>query len=228
MLFTSVTRGTGASCFSSAVASQSALGSSLFSFLFFWYCRFRNHDPRQISVSESSTSGSNLHSSTGPFDIQPLCSFRQVTYWDQFLARGTTRHRQLLGISLHYFRKLPQKVGTEKCSTWLLRNVFKNVFCDRMSCFAHFCCNDSACSPFPATTTILFSQSLSCHTLCSCLEILSNTNNFSNSSRNKFQQVSTYAFCSWDDIFQQNGFPVFPITCASAPNLHPRCRPTPL
>ena len=66
-----------------------------------------------------------------------------------------------------------------------------------------FCWNHSACSLFPATTTQLFSQSLSFHTLCSSLENLSTTDNLCNFWPSKFQQVNTNAFCSWYDIFTQ-------------------------
>ena len=75
------------------------------------------------------------------------------------------------------------------------------------------CWNESACSPFPVTTAQLFSQSPSSHTFCSCLDVLSTTNNLCNFWRSKFQQVSTYAFCSWDDIFTQNW------NCSSPNNL---------
>ena len=69
--------------------------------------------------------------------------------------------------------------------------------------FCRFCWNKPACSPFPATTTQLFSQSLSSHTFRNCLESLSTTNNLCNFWRSKFQQVSTSTFCSWDNIFTQ-------------------------
>ena len=57
---------------------------------------------------------------------------------------------------------------------------------DRLICFV--CWNDSACTPFPATTTQLFFQRLSSHTLCSCLEVLLTTNNLCNLWHNKFQR----------------------------------------
>ena len=84
-----------------------------------------------------------------------------------------------------------------------MRNVCKNVFPRPTDLFCRFCCNDSPHNFFPATTTQLFSQSLFSHTLCSCLEIFSTTNNLCNFWRSKLQQVSTYAFCSWDDMFRQ-------------------------
>ena len=101
-----------------------------------------------------------------------------------------------------------------------MRNVCEN-FCPRPTdLFCRFCWNDSACMPyaygslpFPTTTPQLFSQSLSSHTLCSSLEILSNTNNLCNFWHSKFQQVSTYAFCSWDDIITQKW------NCSSPNNL---------
>ena len=82
-----------------------------------------------------------------------------------------------------------------------MRNVCKNVYLQPTDLFFRFGWNDSARTPFPATTTQLFSQSLSSHILCSCLDILSTTNNLCNFWHSKLQQVSTYAFCSWDDIF---------------------------
>ena len=116
-----------------------------------------------------------------------------------------------------------------------MRNVCEKVSSRPTDLFCRFCWNDSARTPFPATSLPpaapfpqLFSQSLSSHTLCSCLEILSTTNNLCNFWKSKFQQVSTDAFCSWDDIFTQNGIAVLPMTYASAPNPRPRCRPLPL
>ena len=100
----------------------------------------------------------------------------------------------------------------EKC----LQNVSPRL----TDLFCRFCWNDSARTPFSATSrppaapfTQLFSYSLYSHTLCSCLEILSTTNNLCNLWHNKFQQVSTYAFCSWDDIFKQKW------NCSSPNNL---------
>ena len=84
-----------------------------------------------------------------------------------------------------------------------MRNVCKNVSSRPTNLFCWFCWKESARSPFPATTTQLFSKSLSSDTLCSCLEYLSTTNNLCSFWRSKFQQVRTYAFCSWGDIFTQ-------------------------
>ena len=101
-----------------------------------------------------------------------------------------------------------------------MTNVCKNVSSQPTDLFCRFCWNDSVRTPFPATShppaaplIQLFSQSLSSHTLCSCLDILSTTNNLCNFWHSKFQQVSTYAFCSWDDIFTQKW------NCSSPNNL---------
>ena len=115
----------------------------------------------------------------------------------------TTTQGQPLEFSLHDFQNLLQKAGTENCSK---RSMTKN--CWKISSrptglFYKFCRNDSTCNPFPAATTQLFLQSLSSHKICSCLEIFSSTNNLCNFWRSIFNQVSNYAFCSWDDIITQ-------------------------
>ena len=112
-----------------------------------------------------------------------------------------TSHRLQLGRSLQDFKTLPQKVGTDNCClTWSTRNVWKNVSPWRTGLFRRFCWNDS---PLFTATSQLFFQSLLSHTLCSRLEILSTTNNHCDFRHSKVQQVSTYAFCSGDDIFTQ-------------------------
>ena len=101
-----------------------------------------------------------------------------------------------------------------------MRIVCKNVSSRPLDLFCRLCWVDSARTLFPATTTQLFSQSLSSHTLCSCLKFLSTTNNLCNFWHSKFQQVSTYTFCSWDDIFTQKW------NCNSPNNLC-KCTKTP-
>ena len=108
----------------------------------------------------------------------------------------------------------------------ITRHVYWEMFVkmslrDRLICFADFVgmtvftlrfllppCYLSA-APF----TQLFSQSLSSHTLCSCLDNLCTNNNLCNFWHRKFQQISTYAFCSWDDVFTQKW------NCSSPNNL---------
>ena len=101
-----------------------------------------------------------------------------------------------------------------------MRTVCKTVSPRPTDLFCRFCWNDSGRTLLPATLsppaapfTQLFSQSLSSNTLCSCLDILSTTNNLCNFWHSRFQEVSTYAFCSWDDIFTQKW------NCSSPKNL---------
>ena len=116
-----------------------------------------------------------------------------------------------------------------------MRNVCENVSPWPTGLFSRFCWNDSACSLFPASLpyafgslppaapfpfTQLFSQCLSSHTLCSRLERFSTANNLSNLWCSKLQQVSTYAFCSWDDIFTQEWI-------CSPPNNFCKCTESP-
>ena len=87
-----------------------------------------------------------------------------------------------------------------------MRNVCKIVSSRPTDLFCRLCWNDTARSPFPATTTLLFSESLSSHTLCSCLETLSTANSLCNFWHSNFQQISTHAFCSRDDIFTRKQY----------------------
>ena len=84
-----------------------------------------------------------------------------------------------------------------------MRNVCKNVSWRPTDLFCWFCWNDSARTPLPAHFTQLFFQSSLSHTLCSRLEIHFTTNNPCDFWHSEFQQVSTYSFCSWDNIFTQ-------------------------
>ena len=111
-------------------------------------------------------------------------------------------------LSLQDFAILPQKFGTEKCSPLLKKNDCKNVSSRSIGLFYRLRWNESPCSF--ATTTQLFSQSMSSHILCSCLEFPFTTNNLCKFWRSKLKQVSTYAFCSWDDIFTQKWNCSFP------------------
>ena len=111
------------------------------------------------------------------------------------------------------FPETATNVGNETWLAWLMKKVCENV-CSRPTClFCRICWNDLDCSLFLATTTQLFFQSLSSHTFRSCLEILSTTKNLCDFWRSKLQQVSTYAFRSWDDVFAQKW------NCSSPNNL---------
>ena len=132
---------------------------------------------------------------------------------DVFLVRGRTSRRQLLGLSLQVFPKLPQKIATEYCMTLIKRKYCQNVTSRTLGSVCRFSWDDSLCSLFPATTTQLFSHSPSSRTLFSCFETVSTTNEFYNFWRSKFQQVSTHAFCSQDDVLTQKR------NCGSPKNL---------
>ena len=126
-----------------------------------------------------------------------------------------------------------------------MRNVCKNVSSRPTDLFCRFCWNDPARTNFSATSlpyvrklpsvygslppaapfTQLFSQSLSSHTLCSCLEILSTTNSICSFWHSKFQQISTHAFCSWDDKFTQYWICGSPNNFESALKPRPHCPP---
>ena len=110
--------------------------------------------------------------------------------------------------------------GTESYSKWLMKNFCKNVTSRPTGLFCRFCWNESACLsyaygslPLPAAIPQLFSQCLTSHTFCSCLEIPPTTNNLWNFWHSKFQQISTYAFCIWDDILTEKW------NCSSPNNL---------
>ena len=115
-----------------------------------------------------------------------------------------------------------------------MKNLCKIVSSRPTDLFCRFCWNESACLPpvrklfsaygslpLPATTTQLFSQNLPSYTLCSFLEIVSATNNLCNFWHSKFQHVSTYAFCSWDNLITQKRNCSFPSTlckCTESPS----------
>ena len=130
-----------------------------------------------------------------------------------FFVPGTTRHPQLLGLSLQDFQKLPQTVGTENYSTTMLNIVCENVSRTPTGLFCRFCWNESTFTTFPVTTTQIFSQSLFSRTLCRCVEIFSTTNKICIFWHRKFQQVCTHAFYSGEDVFRQKG------NCGSPNNL---------
>ena len=116
----------------------------------------------------------------------------------------------------------------QKLLDMIVKIVCENFFLRPTCLFGRFCWNASACSLSPATTTQLFSRSLSSHIFCSCLEFLSTTVNGRNLWRSKIQQVSTYAFSAGTIYLPKNGIAVFPKIFASAPNARPHCRPLPL
>ena len=71
---------------------------------------FRNHNRRQISVSEPITSVSNQRCSCDPFANSMQFSSGGGGF---FSSSWGTGQRQLLRLSLVVFRKLPQKYSSE-------------------------------------------------------------------------------------------------------------------
>ena len=139
--------------------------SSLF---FFWYCMLCNHDPWQISVSKPGT----FLKSTWWFRFvwnSISLQFSSSEVVGQISCSRDDKNLSTTGTNLQDFEKLLQKVGTQYCWTWFMSKVCENVSSRPTGLFCRFRRNESAFSPFPATTTQLFSQSLSSHTLWSCL-----------------------------------------------------------
>ena len=99
-----------------------------------------------------------------------------------------------------------------------MRNVRKNVSPRSTDWFGSFCWNDSACTPFLATTKQLFSQSLSLHTLCSCLDSFLPLTTASISGKADFSNAAPTRFAAGTIYLRKNGIAVQPISCASAPN----------
>ena len=185
---------------------------------------FRNQDLWRNSVSKLSNSVSHQGNTSDPFEFQTQCKLHQVRYYDIFFVLGTTRHRQLLGLSLQDFQTLPQKVSTENYSPWLRKKVC-NIVSSRSVVFCRFCWNDSAWTNFPATNTQLFSQNLSSHALFSCLELFSTTNNICNLWQSKVQQVSNPVFAVGTIYLRRNGIADLQKISASALKPRPLCRP---
>ena len=140
-----------------------------------------------------------------------------------FLVHGTTRHRQLLGLSLQDFQKLAEKFGTENYSTWLVRNVCKMSLRDRLICFVDFVrmillavlfllplpnCFRKICLPTFFAAVLKFFLPLTTSSISGTA--------FSNkSARTRFAAGTIY--------LRKNG-----ICCENAPNPRPSCRPIPL
>ena len=129
-----------------------------------------------------------------------------VNNWDFLSKISRYCHKRLVPKNTrHDQRELFVKMTPRDRLDWLVDSVGMILLCLLTPCLPAMLKLSSARSLQPAAPfTQQFSQSLSSHIFCSCLEILSTTNNLYNFWHGKFQQVSTYAFCSWDDIFTQN------------------------
>ena len=127
--------------------------------------------------------------------------------------------------SFQDFQKQPQTVGNQNCSTWLMRNVCRNVFSQPTDLFCRFCWNDLACNLFLLPLPNCF--------LRVCLPILfagvlkfflplktPATSAAANSNNSAPKRFAAGTICS-----RKNEIAVLPIICASALNPRPRCRP---
>ena len=178
---------------------------------------YRNHVLWQFSASMPKRTVSNQRNRCDTFEFQTLCSFSQVRCLVKFLVHVRSGHCQRLGLSLQNFQTLPQKVGTEKCClTCSTRNVCKNVSSPPTGLFSRFDWNGSHHVTAPPFTQLFFQSFLSL-TPCSPLEILSTTNNLCKFWHSKFQQVSTYTLCRWNDIFTQKWNCSSPKTLGKSP-----------
>ena len=72
-------------------------------------CKFPYHDLYSFSVLKPSKSVSNQRNSFIPSELQVVSSFYSIKWMDKFLDRGTTRHHQLLSLSLQVSQKQSQK-----------------------------------------------------------------------------------------------------------------------
>ena len=137
-------------------------------FLNLRFCKFCNHDISSFSVSKPRMFASNQLISFNSFHINLFCSFDPKRHWDKFCVRGTTRHCQLMALSLQDSQKMPQKLLPK--NTWLdqLETFVRMSLRERIFCFAR---SDGmtplACLPYArslmtialfATTNQLFSQ----------------------------------------------------------------------
>ena len=82
-----------------------------------WFCNSHYLDTWPISVSKPNKSVSSQRISSNPFEVQTLCSLNRRRYCDKLLVSATIRLRELLAFTLQDSQEVPQKVGTEKCST---------------------------------------------------------------------------------------------------------------
>ena len=125
-----------------------------------------------------------------------------MKWCDKFFVRGTKRNRQLLWLFLQDLQKLPQKLvpKTSRRDQWEM--FAKIVLREQLSWFA-----DSIGMTLLAVFILLqFTTFFSEFVFPHCMQLFWNyfvTHNLCKFWRSKFQQVSTYAFRSRDDIFTQ-------------------------
>ena len=109
-----------------------------------------------------------------------------------------------------------------------MRNVCKKVSSRPTDLFCRFSWKDFAGNFFPATTTQLSSQSLSPTLFAAVLNFFLPLTISAISGAIISSNLAPMRFASGTIYLRKNGIAVLPITCASAPNPRPRCRPVPL
>ena len=139
---------------------------SLFCFFFVFFtfcsCKFHKPDLRQNSVSKPRKYVLNHYKSSDTSEFQTFRRLYWVRWWHGLLVRGKN-HPQVLVLSLHDFRKVPRKVATKNCLTWLLRNLFKNNSLQQTDSVCRNCWIDSAFSFLPNTAQKFFLEFIFAH-----------------------------------------------------------------
>ena len=154
--------------------------------------------------------------------------FLRVRLWERSLVHDTTRHRQLLGLSIRDFQKLPKKVGNENYSKWLMRNVCKMSHRDRLICFAGFVGMTLLAVLFLLLLPNCFVTVRLPTLLAAVLKLfLPLTTSAVSGAANSNMSAPT-RFAAGTVYLRKKGYAVLPITCASAPNPRPCCRLMPL
>ena len=96
---------------------------------------------------------------------------------------------------------------------------------DRLFCLADFVGKTLLAVFFFGTATQVFSQSLSSHNLCSCIEFLVPVTISAILGAAYSNKSTPTHFAAGTIYLRKNGIAVIPINCASAPNPRPRCQP---
>ena len=129
------------------------------------------------------------------------------------------RHCQTLGHSFKDFQKLPQIIGTENCSTWIMRDVCGKVSSRSTVCFTVFVGVTLYAVLFLLPLRIFSPVFVFPHSL-QLSWIFSTTIIICTFWYSKFQLVSTLTVRSWDNIFTQKWNSSSPITlskCTKCP-----------
>ena len=109
-----------------------------------------------------------------------------------------------MGLCHQDSQKLQENVGAASCFhlSILFSNISENISAWPTVSFQAFYGNASF---LLTTVSNLFHKCLPSYTFSSRFEILLPTHKISHLWHCKFQQIRTLAFCSWDDVFHQEG-----------------------